>query len=99
MHMAHNLRVPAHFGLRTARYKLIFFYGSDIHGGNRTPATWEFYDLKEDPHEMKNQYANPAYGETVSRLKAELKRVRADLHETDERYPGIQAIIDAHWNE
>ena len=38
MHMAHSLEVPAHFGLRTERYKLIFFYGADQQGGNRTPA-------------------------------------------------------------
>lgn len=27
MHMAHNLGIPAHFGIRTKNYKLIFFYG------------------------------------------------------------------------
>jgi arylsulfatase A-like enzyme len=27
MHMAHRLQVPAHFGVRSERYKLIFFYG------------------------------------------------------------------------
>lgn len=30
MHMAHELGTPAHFGLRSERYKLIFFYGSDF---------------------------------------------------------------------
>ena len=29
MHMAHDHNNPAHFGLRTDRYKLIFFYGCD----------------------------------------------------------------------
>lgn len=99
MHMAHSLKVPAHFGIRTERYKLIFLYGADYSGGNRTPAAWEFYDLEDDPHEMKNQYSNSEYREIVSRLKTELKRVRADLDETDDRYPGIQAIIDAHWDK
>jgi uncharacterized sulfatase len=28
MHMAHNLGTPAHFGIRTKEYKLIFYYGS-----------------------------------------------------------------------
>ncbi len=42
MHMAHNLGTPAHFGVRSDRYKLIFFYGSTPSGGNRTPAAWEF---------------------------------------------------------
>ena len=29
MHMAHKLAVPAHFGVRSDRYKLIFYYGTD----------------------------------------------------------------------
>ncbi|GAI98288.1 unnamed protein product, partial [marine sediment metagenome] len=29
MHMAHKLGNPAHFGIRTNKYKLIFFYGSE----------------------------------------------------------------------
>jgi arylsulfatase A-like enzyme len=38
--------VKRHYGIRTERYKLIHFY-YDID-------TWELYDLKNDPHEMKN---------------------------------------------
>ncbi|MBT3274838.1 MAG: sulfatase, partial [Spirochaetales bacterium] len=50
MHMAHDLRVPAHFGIRDDRYKLIFFYGCNPDGeGERTPAAWEFYDCGHDP--------------------------------------------------
>jgi N-acetylglucosamine-6-sulfatase len=30
MHMAHNQNNPAHFGIRTDRYKLIFFYDTDF---------------------------------------------------------------------
>ena len=29
MHMAHKHNNPAHFGIRTKKYKLIFFYGRD----------------------------------------------------------------------
>ena len=99
MHMAHNLETPAHFGLRTERHKLIFFYGAGYKEKNRTPASWEFYDLENDPHEMRNQYSNPEYREIVERLKTELKQLRIDLEETDEGYPEIQNIIDAHWND
>lgn len=99
MHMAHALRVPAHFGLRTDRYKLIFFYGCDRRGGNRTPVAWEFYDLDRDPHEMHNQYANPACRDTIARLKADLQALREQLGETDQAYPAIQTIIDQHWKD
>jgi len=100
MHMAHDLQVPAHFGIRSERYKLIFFYGCNPDGsGPRTPAAWEFYDLEKDPFEMKNQYRNPEYRAVIQSMKVELKKTRAELSETDEKYPFIQAIIDANWEK
>jgi arylsulfatase A-like enzyme len=95
MHMAHSLRVPAHFGIRTERYKLIFFYGCTPSGGQQTPSAWELYDLKTDPHEMRNQYGNPAYARIVAELKQQLWQIRMTLNETDRRFPKVQAIIDA----
>ena len=104
MHMAHNLEVPAHFGIRTDRYKLIFFYGIDFEGSGRppkpqTPAAWEFYDLKKDPHEMNNRYDDPAYEEIIAEMKLQLRDLREELNETDAAYPDIQFIIDRHWDE
>jgi arylsulfatase A-like enzyme len=96
MHMAHSLRVPAHFGIRTERYKLIFFYGCTPTGENATPAAWELYDLQNDPSEMHNQYTNPEYTAIVARLKQQLWKTRAALNESDRNYPEVQAIIDAH---
>jgi arylsulfatase A-like enzyme len=98
MHMAHNLAVPAHFGIRGERYKLVFFYGCAPNGKNRTPAAWEFYDLEKDPHEMHNQYGNPEYGKIIAKMKLELKSTRTDLNETDKKYPAIQEIINANWH-
>ncbi len=99
MHMAHNLKVPAHFGIRGERYKLIFFYGCGLQGTGRTPVAWEFYDLEKDPSEMKNQYANPAYRKIIADMKVELKKTREELNETDKKYPKIQEIIDANWDK
>ena len=113
MHMAHAHNNPAHFGIRGERYKLIFFYGCDFtdiskgkkqinKDGNRyyrnTPPAWEFYDLKNDPHEMQNQYSNKKYKRVITAMKKQLKQIRIDLNETDEKYPHIQKIIDAHWD-
>ncbi|MCP4640963.1 MAG: DUF4976 domain-containing protein, partial [bacterium] len=61
----HN--VYKHYGVRTDRYKLAYFYTLD---------EWEFYDLKNDPAEMKSEYDNPAYAEQVATLKKELARLR-----------------------
>ncbi len=99
MHMAHNLQVPAHFGIRSDRYKLIFFYGANANGrGRRTPAAWEFYDLQVDPQEMQNEYGNPKYGQTIAEMKVQLKETREELGETDEKYPEIQKIVDEYWD-
>jgi arylsulfatase A-like enzyme len=98
MHMAHNLRVPAHFGIRTERYKLIFFYGCTPTGGAKTPTAWELYDLQRDPHEMHNRYNDPEYQSVVAELKVELKQQRAKLNETDAAYPDLQQVIEANWN-
>jgi arylsulfatase A-like enzyme len=62
----HN--VQAHWGVRTERYKLIYFYDLDA---------WELFDLRKDPHELKNVYADPAYAGVVAELKAEIKRLQA----------------------
>jgi N-acetylglucosamine-6-sulfatase len=110
MHMAHHLGTPAHFGIRTSQYKLIFFYGVDFEDPPRkgywgskaeivTPPGWEFYDLLQDPNEMQNLYSDPEYSEVINDLKTRLKSLRKELNETDERYPHIQDIIDKNWNK
>ncbi len=111
MHMAHTHNNPAHFGIRTKRYKLIFFYGvdyTDTHNkvkikdkeGNRywksTPVAWEFYDLEKDPNEMVNQYSNPDYSEIVEKLKKELVGIRKEVGDTDEKFPRIKNIFETN---
>jgi arylsulfatase A-like enzyme len=101
MHMAHQLAVPAHFGIRSDRYKLIFFYGIDSSGSKkgRTPPAWEFYDLKTDPAEMTNEYQNPEYKELIARMKTQLKQVRDELSETDAQFPEIEKTIETYWSK
>lgn len=96
MHMAHNLRVPAHFGIRTERYKLIFFYGCTPAGGQRTPVAWEFYDLQEDPLEMHNDYTSPDYVDVIAGLKQQLWKMRTALNETDHKFPPVHQIVDLY---
>lgn len=119
MHMAHAHANPAHFGIRTKRYKLIFFYGCDYMKRRKesnwpdekipfstkkpfeyfTPPGWELYDLDNDPHELNNLYNQRGYEKITSSLKKELRSIRSDFKETDENYPHIQSIIDAHWDK
>ena len=113
MHIIHHW-VPAHFGLRTKEYKLVFYYSKHYLPeedwknfywndqmrslGYNTPVAWEFYDLRNDPHELHNRYDDPAYSEQIQKLKTDLKQLRQDLNETDKDYPEIQKVIDANWN-
>jgi arylsulfatase A-like enzyme len=77
MHDDPDHGVYAHYGLRTDRYKLIY-YCEDEPG----PQEWELFDLLEDPQEMRSVYDDPAYAHVVEELTAELKRLREDLGDT-----------------
>lgn len=75
-HLSEPHLVVAHYGIRTERYKLIYYYGESLGSANtkdesRTPE-WELFDLKNDPHELKNVYDDPAYGEIIKQLQEEL---------------------------
>jgi arylsulfatase A-like enzyme len=73
-HPGHH-NVAAHYGLRTDRYKLIYFNKLD---------QWELYDLRRDPREMRNVYSDPAYAKTVEELKQELDRLKKELKDNDQ---------------
>ncbi|MCL4402438.1 MAG: sulfatase [Acidobacteria bacterium] len=85
MHGAH-FNIPAHLGVRTKRYKLVYYYGQTCgKKGTVGPATapeWEFFDLKEDPLEMHNVYGVPAFASVVRELTAELKRLQKEYKDT-----------------
>jgi arylsulfatase A-like enzyme len=59
--------VQRHYGVRTDRHKLIYYYTID---------EWELFDLEQDPDELRSVYDNPQYAEVVKQLKAELGRLR-----------------------
>jgi arylsulfatase A-like enzyme len=59
--------VARHYGVRTERHKLIYFYTLD---------EWELYDLETDPDELTSVYDDPDYADIVLELKAELERLR-----------------------
>jgi arylsulfatase A-like enzyme len=83
MHLdgAHN--VPAHYGVRTARYSLIYFYGKGLgmKGAKDKDVTpeWELYDNQKDPLQMNNVHSNPDYAPVVRELTAELQRLRKEV--------------------
>lgn len=80
MHLNHH-NVVAHYGVRTQRYKLIYFYGMGlgVAGASevRTEPYWEFYDLETDEDELHNVYGNSNYADVQAELHAELDRLMA----------------------
>ncbi len=81
MHLSHH-HVPAHYGIRTHRYKLIYYYGEPLGTSGSvnqsTEPEWELFDLEKDPNEMCSVYDDPAYADVVKELTAELYRLKEE---------------------
>ena len=92
----HEIR-PAHIGVRTDRYKLMFIYGQKLHTKGSSDVvsspSWEFYDLQKDPHEDHNAYHDPAYASVIRQLKQELLRLREQTGDTDAKEPVMQELL------
>lgn len=91
---------PAHYGIRTERYKLIFFYGLPLgmKGAEKKPTKvgWELYDLRRDPFELNNIYDHPAYRTVLTNLKTMLKDKKAELGDTDDKYPEMIELVEKY---
>ncbi|NLF18636.1 MAG: sulfatase [Lentisphaerae bacterium] len=81
MHRDGSHNVYAHYGIRTHRYKLIYYYADPLGqpgaAGEACPPEWELFDLENDPLEMCNRYHDPAHADTVAALTRELARLQA----------------------
>ena len=73
MHMAHKHNNPAHFGIRTKEYKLIFFYGRDYNTERNTEAQ----EWAHNPASMSDFETPPAW---------EFYDLKNDPNEMDNRY-------------
>lgn len=71
----------AHYGIRTERYKLVYFYNDGLGlpgtGTDTPPPCWELYDLAADPDELTNVWDDPAYRPVRADLVQELARQQA----------------------
>jgi arylsulfatase A-like enzyme len=99
LHLAH-FGVAAHYGIRTKRYKLIYYYGQSL--GVKaaidipTRPEWELFDLQKDPHELNNVYKDPDYTNVVEKLKEELNKLKREVGDTDEQYPEIMKVKESY---
>ncbi|WP_210508325.1 sulfatase [Naasia sp. SYSU D00057] len=76
-------KASAHYGYRTQRYKLIYFYndglGQQGAGFYSYPPEWELYDLQADPGEVRNVYYDPEYAEIREELTRAMWREQERL--------------------
>jgi arylsulfatase A-like enzyme len=78
---SHSQERPAHYGVRTQRFKLIFYYG--LLASGRDPDTcWELYDLQADPYERVNVYDRTEHQARIVRLKQTLQALRVEFRDT-----------------
>ncbi len=98
MHMAHHDN-PGHVGIRTKQHKLIFYYGCDYKGGQRTPPGWELYDLTKDPSEVVNQYDHPDYANIAAELKLRLADLRKRIGDHGEDFPEVEKVLREFWDD
>jgi arylsulfatase A-like enzyme len=68
----HN--VAKHVGIRTDRYKLIWFYENK---------EWELYDLLKDKNELHNVYNDPRYKQIQNKLKEQLRQLEVKYKDTE----------------
>lgn len=81
---------PAHYGIRTSDYKLIYYYGAGLGVPGASDAVfepeWELYDLAADPAELRNVADDPEYA--VIRKELEDKLAEYQQRYADEPYVG-----------
>ena len=82
MHKAHH-NVYAHYGIRTKRHKIIYYYNDALGQPGAVDETyepeWELFDLQEDPREMCSVYHDPEYAEVVEELTEQMHRLQSEV--------------------
>lgn len=79
MHLDGSHGIWAHRGVRTARHKLVHYYGEGLGqpgaADDPRPEEWELFDLKADPFELHSLHDDPDHGDLMTALQAELRRL------------------------
>lgn len=90
----HSPDRPAHFGIRSSRYKLIYYYGKPLGmksaNVQATPPSWEFYDLETDPNELKNVFNEPSYQDLIVKMHASLINEKAFYEDHQTPVPDLE---------
>lgn len=86
MHNDSIHHVWAHYGVRTHRHKLVYYYnegcGQPGASDETFPTEWELFDLERDPQEMRSVYDDPEYADIQAELHQELDRLIKQVGDT-----------------
>ncbi len=87
----------AHYGLRTHRFKLIYWYNADLgqpgaHGPSESPE-WELFDCEKDPLELVNVADDPAYADIFTEMLSLLDAKMTEIGDVPEH--DSAAVLDA----
>ncbi|GGA62108.1 sulfatase family protein [Pelagibacterium lentulum] len=88
MHKDYFHNAFAHYGVRDARYKLIYWYNAALdqpgaHDGDEPPE-WELFDCANDPHELKNVADDPRFFDVFAQMLAKLDTKMAEIGDIPE---------------
>ncbi|MDT0305166.1 sulfatase family protein [Streptomonospora wellingtoniae] len=91
-HLDANHNVAACYGVRTRTHKLIHYpgHGSGQPGAaeERREPEWELFDLENDPDELCNRYADPAFAGVVAELTARLEALQKEYGDVPDHLAG-----------
>ena len=89
----HSPDRPAHFGIRSDRYKLIHYYGKPLQmksaNKQETEPSWEFYDLQKDPQELTNLFENYKYQSEILKMHKALINQKAYYEDHQTEVPSL----------
>lgn len=73
----------AHYGVRSQRYKLIYWYAEGLgqigaNDGDAQPE-WELFECDADPHELNNLAGDPAYSDVFKEMLGKLDAKMAEI--------------------
>lgn len=78
----------AHYGIRDARYKLIYWYNNPLGepgaSAGDEPPEWELFDCKTDPYELRNAAGDPTYSGVFRQMLAKLDAKMAEIGDVPE---------------